>query len=184
MLAYHSVEHMGVIVLAAGIGGTIGSYAAVLHLIAHSLTKASLFFSGGAIAQAYGTRRLHRLRGLIRTTPAAGTVLLLGVFGLAGFPPFAMFVSEFSLVSGAVGEGRATPGIVGLVFIALAASALLYHAIDTAFGAHRGREEPHVIPRMATVSALLPLVVATWVGLIPPGPIRDLLRDAARIVEG
>ena len=182
MLAYHSVEHMGVIVLAAGIGGTLGSYAAILHLIAHSLTKSSLFFSGGAIVQAHGTRRLHRLQGLIRTTPAATTVLLIGVFGLAGFPPFAMFVSEFGLISASLDQGRAAIGIAGSVLIALAAAALLYHAVDTIFG---GRQNAKIrrVSRVATATALLPLLLATWIALAPPAPVRHLLRDAAAVMQ-
>ncbi len=184
MLAYHSVEHMGIIVLAAGIGGTVAGYAAILHLIAHSLTKSSLFFSGGSIAQAFGTRRLHRLRGLLRTAPGAATVLLVGVFGLAGLPPFAMFVSEFGLVSGAFGEGRALVGVVGLFLAALAGVALLYHAIEAAHGTPRGRRQPTPISRIAILTAVLPLVLATWVAFAPPAPVRHLLRDAAAVMEG
>jgi hydrogenase-4 component F len=183
MLAYHSVEHMGIIVLAAGIGGTVASYAAILHLIAHSLTKSSLFFSGGSIVQAYGTRRLHRLQGLLRATRGAAVVLLIGVFGLAGLPPFAMFVSEFGLVSGAFGEGRALVGVVGLGLAALAGVALLYHAIDAAYGTPRGRRQPTPISRISIATAVIPLVLATWVAFAPPAPVRHLLQDAASVLE-
>lgn len=183
MLAYHSVEHMGIIVLAAGIGGPIASYAAVLHLVAHSLTKSSLFFSGGAIAQAYHSRRLHRLQGFIRRTPAGGAVLLIGVFGLAGFPPFAMFVSEFGLISGAFDQDRGVVGVAGLILIVLAAAALLYHAIDTAYGGDGSRGGPRPIARTAVVTALVPLVLAVWIAFAPPPAIRDLLQDAAAVLE-
>jgi hydrogenase-4 component F len=183
MLAYHSVEHMGIIVLAAGIGGPVASYAAVLHIVAHSLTKSSLFFSGGAIAQAYHSRRLHRLRGLVRRTPAGAAVLLIGVFGLAGFPPFAMFVSEFGLISGAFSEHRGAVGVAGLVLIVLAAAALLYHAIDTAYGGRGSGGERRPIARIAVVTALVPLLLATWIAFAPPPAIRHLLRDAAAVME-
>lgn len=183
MLAYHSVEHMGIIVLAAGIGGPVAGYAAILHLVAHSLTKSSLFFSGGAIAQAYHSRRLHRLQGLIRRTPAGAAVLLIGVFGLAGFPPFAMFVSEFGLISGAFGEDRAAIGVAGLILIVLAAAALLYHAIDTTYGGRASGSERRPIPPTALVTALVPLLLATWVAFAPPTPVRHMLRDAAAVVQ-
>jgi hydrogenase-4 component F len=183
MLAYHSVEHMGIIVLAAGIGGPVASYAAVLHLVAHSLTKSSLFFSGGSIAQVYRSRRLHRMQGLIQRTPAGATVLLIGVFGLAGFPPFAMFVSEFGLISGAFSQDRGVIGVAGLILIALAAAALLYHAIDTAYSRRGSRAERRPISRTAVATALIPLLLATWIAFAPPPAVRDLLRDAAAVME-
>ncbi len=183
LLAYSSVENIGIIVLAAGIGGPIATYAAVLHIIAHSLTKSSLFFSAGAIVQAYGTRRLHRLRSLVSTSPAVAVVFIGAIIGVSGFPPFAMFVSEYGLVSGAFAEDRGAVAVVGMIFVALAASALLFQVVGTVFRDEKRIRPPLGIARVSLATAALPLLLATWVAFAPPPAIRDLLQDAAAVME-
>jgi hydrogenase-4 component F len=183
LLAYSSVENIGIIVLAAGIGGPIATYAAVLHIVAHSLTKSSLFFSAGAIVQAYGTRRLHRLRGLVHGAPLLGVAAIGGVIAISGFPPFALFVSEYSLVSGAFGVGRGGVAVVGLVLVALAGAAILFQVVGVAFGERAASRRPARTSRIAVASALVPLLLATWVAFAPPTPVRHMLRDAAAVME-
>jgi len=183
LLAYSSVENIGIIVLAAGVGGPVATYAAMLHMVAHSLTKSSLFFSAGSIVQAYGSRRIHRLRGLVRTTPGIAAASVAGVVALSGFPPFAMFVSEYGLLSGAFSEGRGAVAVVGMALVALAAAALLFQVIGMAYAERKRSRPPGRIPRLALASAVLPLLLVTWIAFAPPAPIRDLLRDAAAVME-
>jgi hydrogenase-4 component F len=183
LLAYSSVENVGIIVLAAGIGGPIATYAAMLHIVAHSLTKSSLFFSAGSIVQAYGTRRLHRMRNLVDASPAAAIVFAGAVVAVSGFPPFALFVSEFGLLSGAFAEGRGAVAAVGMALVALAAAILLFQVFGTVFRGHDAARKPRRIGRVQLASAALPLVLATWIAFAPPPPVRDLLQDAAAVLE-
>lgn len=183
LLAYSSVENIGIIVLAAGIGGPIATYAAVLHVVAHSLTKSSLFFSAGSIVQAYGTRRLHRLRSLAGATPGVAVVFLGAIIAVSGFPPFALFVSEYGLLSGAFAENRGTVAVVGMIFVALAAAALLFQVIGTVFRDEKRARPPGRIGRVSLATAAFPLLLAAWIAFAPPPAIRDLLQDAAAVVD-
>jgi len=184
MLGYHSVEHMGIIVLAVGIGGHVALYAAILHLVAHSLTKSSLFFAAGSVVQAFHTRSMHRMRGLLRVTPIAGAGLMLGVFGLAGLPPFAMFTSEFGLVSGAFDNGRGAVGVVGVVFITLAAISLLYHSVEIAYREPAARATVRRMSLPTALSILAPLALLAWISVAPPHSFVESLDHAAAVLEG
>jgi hydrogenase-4 component F len=183
MLAYHSVEHMGIITLAAGIGGPIALYAAMLHLVAHSLTKSALFFSSAPIVQVFHTRSMHRMRGLLRATPIAGFGLLIGVFALAGFPPFAMFSSEYGLVSGAFqSNGRGAIGVAGVLLATLAAATLLYHTIHIAYREPRPGTAAQL--SVATAASIVaPLMLLLWISVAPPAMFTDTLNHAVDILR-
>lgn len=183
MLGYHSVEHMGIIVLAVGVGGPVALYAAMLHLVAHSLTKSSLFFAAGSVVQAFNSRSMHRMRGLIRITPVPGAALVLGALALAGLPPFAMFTSEYGLVSGSFANGRAIIGVVGILLVTLAAASLLYHTITAAYHEPRPNATTHGTSIAAAVSVLAPLALLLWVSVAPPERFNRALDDAVAVLE-
>ena len=183
MLGYHSVEHMGIIVLAIGIGGHVALYAAILHLVAHSLTKSSLFFAAGSVVQAFNSRSMHRMRGLLLVTPLAGAGLILGALALAGLPPFAMFTSEYGLVAGSFANGRATIGVIGILLVTLAAASLLHHVITSVY--HEPRRETEARP-MSAASALsigVPLAILLWVSVLPPARFHRAIEGAVAVLE-
>src|SRR6266540_5626705 len=99
LFAYSSIEHMGVITFAFGIGGPLANFAGLLHMTMHSLTKSAIFFAVGHVAQVKGTQRIAEIRGLSVSHPALAVGLGLGVIAIAGLPPFGVFLSEFMLVS-------------------------------------------------------------------------------------
>jgi hydrogenase-4 component F len=184
MLGYHSVEHMGIIVLAVGIGGQVALYAAILHLVAHSLTKSSLFFAAGSAVQVFKTRSMHRMRGILRMTPVAGGGLVMGAVALAGLPPFAMFTSEYGLVSGAFANGRATIGVVAILLIALAAASLLYHTMSAAYHEPRRNVAPQGPLSVATaLSIATPLALLLWVSVAPPARFNRAIESAVAVLE-
>jgi len=183
MLAYHSVEHMGIIVLAVGVGGQIALYAAMLHLVAHSLTKSSLFFAAGSVVQAFNSRSMHRMRGLLRITPVPGAGLVIGALALAGLPPFAMFTSEYGLVSGSFANGRAVIGVVGILLVTLAAASLLYHTITAAYHEPRPNATVHGTSIAAALSVLAPLALLLWVSVAPPARFNRALDEAVAVLE-
>src|SRR5205814_4319589 len=99
MFAYSSIEHMGIIVFAFGMGGALANFAGLLQMTMHSLTKSAIFFTVGHIAQVKGTQRISEIRGLTESHPALGWLLVLGVIAIAGMPPLGIFMSEFLIVS-------------------------------------------------------------------------------------
>src|SRR6202008_4145092 len=99
LFAYSSIEHMGIITFAFGMGGALANFAGLLHMTMHSLTKSAIFFAVGHIAQIKGTQRLAEIRGLTVTHPLLGWGLVLGVAAIAGLPPLGIFTSEFLVVT-------------------------------------------------------------------------------------
>ncbi len=99
MFAYSSIEHMGIITFAFGMGGPLANFAGLLHMTMHSLTKSAIFFAVGHIAQVKGTQRIADMGGLTETNPVLGWGLVLGVVAIAGLPPFGIFMSEFLVVT-------------------------------------------------------------------------------------
>ncbi len=99
MFAYSSIEHMGIITFAFGMGGPLASFAGLLHMAMHSLTKSAIFFAVGHIAQVKGTQKIAEIRGLTESHPLLGWGLVLGVIAIAGMPPFGIFMSEFLIIT-------------------------------------------------------------------------------------
>jgi hydrogenase-4 component F len=141
MFAYSSIEHMGLIAFAFGIGGPLANFAGLLHMIMHSLTKSAIFFTVGHISQVKGTQEIADIRGLTVTHPMLGWALVVGVFAIAGLPPFGMFMSEFLVVSSTFARTPwlAIPLVVGLL---VAFGALLLRLHGMAFGKPSGDVAP------------------------------------------
>jgi hydrogenase-4 component F len=99
MFAYSSIEHMGIVTFAFGMGGALANFAGLLHMCLHSLTKSAIFFAVGDISQVRGTQKIADIGGLTSTNPVLGWGLVLGVVAIAGLPPLGIFTSEFLVVS-------------------------------------------------------------------------------------
>jgi hydrogenase-4 component F len=137
MFAYSSIEHMGIIVFAFGMGGPLANFAGLLHMTLHSLTKSAIFFAVGHISQVKRTQKFADMGGLTETHPALGWGLVLGVVAIAGLPPLGIFMSEFLLVSSTFARQPllAVPLVVGLT---TGLGALLLRLNGIAFGEPRG----------------------------------------------
>ncbi len=99
LFAYSSIEHMGLITFAFGMGGPLANFAGLLHMAMHSLTKSAIFFAAGHVAQAKGSQRIAAIRGLSVTHPGLAIGLAAGVFAISGLPPFGVFMSEFLILT-------------------------------------------------------------------------------------
>jgi len=141
LFAYSSIEHMGIITFAFGLGGPLANFAGLLHMAMHSLTKSAIFFSVGHIAQIKGTQRILEIRGLTQSHPLLGWGLVLGVVAIAGLPPMGIFISEFLLVTSTMARYPllAIPLVTGLL---VAFGALLMHLNTVAFGEPTGSDAP------------------------------------------
>jgi hydrogenase-4 component F len=182
LFAFSTVEHMGIILTAAGLGGAAAHYGAVYQILNHALTKSFCFFAAGAALLAVDTRQIADVRGLIRTSPAAGAALLLGGLAIAGAPPLAVFLSEFSILRAAIARQHYVAAALLAAFVIIAFFGILYHLNRMVFG----RPETagiSVTPVQLPTSCVLTLVLAALpviiLGFYMPEPLHVLLRMAA-----
>jgi hydrogenase-4 component F len=184
LLAYSSVEQMGLVSIAVAFGGPLGLYAAVLQMLGHALAKSLMFFASGHVLLRYETREVEHVSGVMRALPYSGVALVLGALALAGAPPFGLFSSEIALVTAGVRGGFGPAAVVvvgclGLVFIAIVGM-----ANHMAFGrlpsdVRRGeRAGLRMVPLAAGGAALLVL------GVMVPGPLDQLIRAAVATLGG
>jgi hydrogenase-4 component F len=166
MFAYSSIEHMGIIAFAFGMGGPLANFAGLLHMTMHSLTKSAIFFAVGHIAQVKGTQKIAEIRGLTVTHPVLGWGLVLGVVAIAGLPPLGIFMSEFLVVTSTFARQPflAIPLVFGLL---VAFGALLLRLGSLAFGTPTGSTAP-VEASYVPMFAHLGLVLGAGVYLPPP----------------
>jgi hydrogenase-4 component F len=185
VLAYSSVEHMGILVLGIGIGG-LAVYGALLHLINNGLTKGVLFLSAGNIHRAYGSKVTDDVQGAIKRLPVSGALFLAGFLAITGSPPFGPFLSEFTIVNAAVGSGQFL--VVGLflpllcvVFIGMGATVLAVVQGSPA----ENTQANGIHDSLSTCGPiLLFMALVLLLGLYIPPPLESLLREAAAFLEG
>ncbi len=178
MFAYSSIEHMGLITFAFGMGGPLANFAGLLHMTMHSLTKSAIFFAVGHISQAKGTQRLSEIRGLTESHPLLGWGLVLGVVAIAGLPPLGIFMSEFLIVSSTFSREPllAIPLVLGIL---VALGALLLRLGEVAFGRPVGSSAPveaSYLPLFAHLSLVL------TAGVYLPGPLVTWFQNVARLL--
>jgi len=193
MFAFSTVEHMGIILAAIGLGASAAGYGAVQQIVSHCVTKSFCFFAAGAALMAVGTREIAAVRGLIRRSPAAGAALVFGGLAIAGAPPMAVFLSEFSILkAGLTQKEYLTTGLLA-IFIVIAFFGIMLHINRMVFGAPETKNNGtpgnnHVEPqpdekahlafscRLALILAAAPVFV---LGFYIPEPLHDLLTQAA-----
>jgi hydrogenase-4 component F len=165
LFAYSSIEHMGIITFAFGMGGPLANFAGLLHMTMHSLTKSAIFFAVGHVAQVKGTQRIADMGGLTETHPTLGWTLILGVVAIAGLPPLGIFMSEFLVVSSTF--ARAPALAIILVFGLLVGLGGLFLRLNSiAFGEPRG-PSAKAQASYAPMFAHLALVLAAGIYLPP-----------------
>ena len=180
MFAYSSIEHMGLITFAFGMGGAVANFAALLHMTMHSLTKSAIFFAVGHATQKAGTQLMADIRGLIKTNPTIGWGLMLGTVAILGVPPFGVFASEFLIITTAMHDHPwATP--------------FLLLALGVAFASIFGKVQPMVfgeteLPKLPYQPALTPvflhLGLVLMLGLFIPPYLAAWYKQAAQLLGG
>lgn len=180
MFSYSSIEHMGLMTFGFGLGGPLATFAALLHMLVHSLTKSAIFVTVGHAAHIANTQAIEHIRGLIRTQPAVGWMLLIGVAAIAGFPPFGVFMSEFLLLTATM---KAAPWFTAalLVGLAVAFAGLFRHVSPMVYG-HPPEGQGPVPANMIPVAIHLTLVL--WLGLAIPAFLAGWLDRATGLITG
>ena len=183
LFAYSSIEHMGIIVFAFGLGGPLANFAGLLHMAMHSLTKSAIFYAVGHIAQVKGTQKIADIRGLTESHPGLGWGLVIGVIAIAGLPPFGIFMSEFLIVSSTFARKPllAAPLVFGLL---IAFGALLLRLTGVAFGEPGGRttSAKDAPARAAYVPMYVHLALVLAAGIYLPPPLVVWFRHVANLL--
>jgi hydrogenase-4 component F len=180
MFSYSSIEHMGLITFAFGMGGPVANFAGLLHMTVHSLVKSAIFFTVGHATQKAGTQLMSEIRGLIKVNPTVGWGLMLGVMAILGMPPFGVFASEFLILTTAM---REQPWAAPFLFLALgvAFASMLIRVLPMVFG-------DSTLKPLAHPPALIPvfvhLALALVLGLYIPPYLNGWYVQAASMLGG
>jgi hydrogenase-4 component F len=178
MFAYSSIEHMGIITFAFGMGGAVASFAGLLHMTVHSLTKSAIFFAVGHATQKAGTQAMEDIRGLITLSPVVGWGLVLGALAILGMPPFGVFASEFLILTTAIRDHPwATPFLLAALGVAFAA--VFSRVQPMVFGETTAARLPH---RPAMIPVFVHLALVLMLGLWIPPFLAEWYRQAARLI--
>lgn len=184
MLAYSSVEHMGILSVGIGLGGA-GISAGLLHAVNHSLTKAMLFLVAGNIVTAYRTKSINRVQGMLRKIPVSGVLWLAGFFAITGSPPFGTFLSEFAILRAAAAGGHGWIMTAYLALLALAFAGMAGAFLHMAQGADENSitHPPDKEGLLQTIPPLLLGLVVLSLGIYVPTQLTGVIDLAARMLE-
>jgi hydrogenase-4 component F len=185
MLAYSSVEHMGILVLGVSVGG-VAVLGALLHVVNNALTKVVLFLSAGNIHRAYGTKLVDEVSGALRRVPISGAFFLAGFLAITGSPPFGPFISEFMILTGAMTGRHFVAATLFLVFLVI----IFIGMGSTVLAVVQGPVSPAGATTAfrdsfwKTVPLLVALAMVVIMGVWIPDLVMGLVVAAARMLEG
>ena len=183
MLAYSSVEHIGILALGTGLGGA-AVFGSMLHAVNHSLTKATLFMVAGNILAVYKTKTASEVRGVLSSIPASGLLWAAGILAITGFPPFGTFLSEFTILKAGIEQGRYFVAVAYLVLLAIifiGMSAIAFRM------SQRGSSEIIQAKTERFLSIAPPAILISCVlalGVYVPSHLSDCLHNIARMLGG
>jgi hydrogenase-4 component F len=197
LLAYSSVEHMGILAMAIGFGSRFAFAGALLHVLAHAAAKSSAFFGAGSLQRAYRTKDMTRIRSALDRLPATAPIFLLAVLALSALPPFGIFRSEFMIVADGLASPSKAPAAILVVLTTLAFFGLAFVTTRMLFESDEGTGRP-AVPGMGPGAALARREPSAWMvtpmiaamagllllGIHPPGPLSQLLTHAAAELGG
>jgi hydrogenase-4 component F len=181
MLAYHSVEHMGLLALGAAAGTPLAIAAVLLHILGHGLAKGVLFLTSGEILHTEGTTEIVQVKALLARRPALGGIFGFGLVALLGLPPFSLFVSELNMVRAETQVGLGWAAAISLGCMAVIFGAVMSHGRHMLFGSGPDGERVHKTPGIVTVPLIGGLVGCAALGVVA-WPLDSLLRAAAQVV--
>jgi hydrogenase-4 component F len=184
MLAYSSVEHMGILALGLGLGGAAAS-GAMFHAVGNGLTKGVLFLAAGNIHRSYGSKVVDHVRGAARRLPVSGPLFLAGFLAVTGSPPFSPFFSEFSILNGALGGGRWVVGALFLLFLSVIFVGMGATVLHVVQGDPTGAPEvpDHGDSWLTAAPPLVLMILVLALGLFLPAELKALF-DAAAVQVG
>ena len=183
LLAYHSIEHIGIIATGVGIGGYWGVYGSLLHILNHAVVKTLLFFTTGKVRLRYHSTKIENVKGAMTRMPVAGTIMLLAALAIAGTPPFNIFLSEFIILKAAADSDKWITLALFIVFSAIIFGGVLHHFGSMAFGKSKSDDGAN---ESKPVSVVLVIMAAAMLlsGLYIPAFLGELLHNSVMIIVG
>jgi len=181
MLAYHSIEHMGLIALGAAAGSSLAIAAVLLHILGHGLAKGVLFLASGEILLAEGTSEIAKVPALLSRRPVLGGIFGFGLVALLGLPPFSLFVSELNMVRAEFAAGLGWAAAIALACMAVIFAAVMAHGRHLLLGDAPPQGARGVTPRLVAVPLAAGLAACAFLG-VSAWPLQPLLHAAARVV--
>ena len=184
LLAYSSVEHMGILAIGVAVGG-VATFGAMLHLMNNALTKGVLFLAAGNIHRRFASKRVGEVQGAITLVPVSASLFLLGFLAITGSPPFAPFISEFTILRGIFTGGYYLTGGLFLFFLAVIFIGMGSTVLSIVFGSplERKGDTNYRETIMTTGTPLVLLLIILLLGLYLPEPARKLFAEAAALLE-
>lgn len=188
LLAYSSIEHMGILALAASFGTPLALYGLFMHVINHGAAKSLVFFGSGSVLRKYGTKEIAQVGGVLRLMPWTGPALLAGALAISGLPPFGTFRSELLMVTGGFGANAFVPAALFLILVNIAFLGIGWAFTRMVYGPRPGDALAALMPGEVSpwivAALLLDMVVVVGIGLYVPTPLSHLLGQAAAILGG
>lgn len=186
LLAFSSIEHIGIIALGFGFGGMYGVYGAELHAFSHAVVKSLLFFCAGNFFLKYKTREMDNIKGAIKIIPVTGVMFLIGIFAITGTPPFNIFLSEFLILADGFSSGRP----LAIIFCSLVTIALVlifvgfvYNMFKMIFGSSEPTPERGEVSKFTIVAMGFLLFFVLVVSIYVPPFLNKILQDIYNIVR-
>lgn len=184
MFAFSTVENMGIILVAVGLGTPASRYAALYQALCHSLTKSFCFLAAGATLLTTGSTRIASVRSLVRTSPLAAASLLIGGLAIGGAPPFALFLSECSIFRAGLDQGQFLLTALLMLFIVIGFAGITFRINLVLFGrAQNGNAQPVRLSRPCVSALLAAGLLVLWFGLYLPPFVQTLLRLGAGVLD-
>ena len=184
LFAYSTIEHMGIILVAAGLGGAEAHLGAAYQMAGHAIAKSFCFFAAGMIVMTVGTQDITSVRGLIRSSPLSALALVVGAFAIAGAPPFAIFISEIVILKAGLASGQYVAVALLAFFVVIAFCAVMFHVNRMAFSAPVSNASVLATPVSCKITLALAAIPLIVIGIYVPAPLQDLLRAAATAMGG
>ncbi len=184
MLAYSSVEHVGIILFALGLATPLAYFGAMLHLLNNAIAKTLLFLTASNLRTAYGSKLMRKISGAIKVVPISATILILGVFAITGWPPFGVFVSEFTIVSAGFKSGNMVPAGVFIVFIAAIFAGFVYYTSKMVFGEPLSTVKGSDVGAPSLVLLGMLLLALLILGIYMPPQLQQSIQSAVSVIRG
>ena len=184
LLAYSSIEHMGLMAVGVAFGGTLGIYGALFQLINHAITKTLLFFASGQVLLRYETKQITRVSGIVRVMPVTGLLLVVGGLAITGAPPFGIFASELTILGAGFHAGQTVGALIALALVATIFIAFWGHWNQMVFGAPTAGVARGEVSKLSILAMLITAVLVIALGLVMPSALGTLLQQAAGVLSG
>lgn len=183
LLAYSSVEHMGIIAVGIGFGGIYGIFGAILHMFNHAMTKSLMFFGAGNVLLKHDTKEIFNVSGLVKSMPYTGAMFVIGGLAITGSPPFSIFISEFTILAAGFSQGHIIAAVLFLLFIIMIFAGFFNNVSKMAFGMPKPGIEKGEVSRWTLGAMAILIVFVVVLGVYIPPSFYEMIMKVVEIVR-